>query len=407
MRTTDIKQAIKAAQADGQVTPTEIDSLMVRVRDGGGLDDSERIALMKAADSFSDETKQRLLTHLSSMGQKKAWVNVETTGKVASIEGRFANLTLTVPGLLARVGLFDNAFSLKGAAKADGSLKLTIEGQPIEVPVSKGESAGAILEKLKAALPSEVTGLTFSGDIDPSTPALFEGQAATATDSAAHLMLYKPAALDLKPGEKPLRVVVTGYGKFMGITNNASGTMAQKLAEIGVKGGIVEYHRLEVTPQAVDDFMKDMAAHPPDVILSMGVTGGQSQLEELPENHLGAAPDGNDVMMEDRRIIEGGPQEIPTDLPVDTVNWALKKFGRKRETFTSESDPHYSPDRSAYLCNYIGYNLASQFGNQPGTMAGFIHVTDHTPANQMHAVLEAIVAAQLEFKRKQTPTPVS
>ncbi len=407
MRTADIKQAIKTAQADGQVTAKEIDSLMLQVRDEGGLDDSERIALMKNADSFGDEAKQRLLTHLSSLRQKNAWVNVETTGKVASIEGRYANVTLSVPGLSARVGLFENAFSLKGTAKAAGSLKLTVEGQAIEVPVAKFESAGAILEKVKAALPSAVTGLTFGGDIDPQTPALFEGQAATGTETAAHLMMFKPDSLNLLPGEKPLRVVVTGYGKFMGITNNASGTMAQKLAEIGVKGGIVEYHRLDVTPKAVDDFMKEMAAHPPDVILSMGVTGGQSQLEELPENHLGAAPDGDDVMMEDREVIPGGQAELHTDLPVDTVEWALKKFGKKRETFTSQSDVHYSPDRSAYLCNYIGYNLASQFDDQPGTMAGFIHVTDHTPANQMHAVLEAIVAAQLDYKRKQTPAPVS
>ena len=57
MRTADIKQAIKTAQADGQVTAKEIDTLMLQVRDEGGLDDLERSVLLKYADSFSDETK--------------------------------------------------------------------------------------------------------------------------------------------------------------------------------------------------------------------------------------------------------------------------------------------------------------------------------------------------------------
>ena len=58
-----------------------------------------------------------------------------------------------------------------------------------------------------------------------------------------------------------------------------------------MKGAIVEYRRLDVTPAAVEQFMTEMRKSPPDVILSMGVTHGQAQVEERPENHLGAAPD--------------------------------------------------------------------------------------------------------------------
>ena len=408
MRASEIRLALKTANADGTVTPKEIDQLMLKVRDEGGLDNEERVALLKGSDAFDDETKQRLVSHIAAMGQKNGWVSVESDGKLASIEGRYANMTLSVPGLSARVGLFDNAFTLKGRATAAGTLSLTLDGQAIQVPVAKNEGPAAILEKVKSALPTGMTGLLFGGDVSPNAPALFEGRAAASTDSAAHLMMYKPEALDLRPGEKPLRVVVTGYGKFMGITDNPSANLAAKLAQIGVKGGIVEYRRLDVTPQAVDDFIKDMKAHPPDVILSMGVTGGQSQLEESPENHLGAAPDGNGVMMTEREVIAGGEDELHTDFPVETVEWALKKFGKKRETFTSLSDASYSADRSAYLCNYIGYNLAAEFGDQPNTTAGFIHVTAHTPANQLRGVLQAVVAKQLEYRRNPTaPVPVT
>lgn len=200
-----------------------------------------------------------------------------------------------------------------------------------------------------------------------------------------------------------MRVVVTGYGAFMGITDNPSANMAQKLAERGVKGAIVEYRRLEVTPAAVETFMAEMRKRPPDVILSMGVTGGQAQVEERPENQLDAAEDGNGQQMQARKVREGGPDELKTDLPVDAIDWALSGFGADRKVFTSASDPTYQPDRSAYLCNFLGYNLAAEFGNDPKTTAGFMHINRETSPDQMGAVLDAITARQLEARRAHLP----
>ena len=397
-----IRRALTQARADGKVDTAEVDKIMLQARDGGGLDAAERTELLKAADGFDDATKQRVLSHLSAMDQKNAWVDVDVAG-IASVEGRYANLTVGVRGLSARVGMFDNCFSLKGSARQDGTLKLTIEGQPLAVPVKRGETAAQILEKVKARLPASVTGLTFGGDVQPYDPALYDGKAMASTDKAAHLMLYKPAALGLQPGEKPLRVVVTGYGAFMGITDNPSANMAQKLAEAGVKGAIVEYRRLDVTPRAVDAFIAEMRKAPPDVILSMGVSGGQAQVEERPENHLGAAEDGNGQPMADRQVRPGGAQELKTDLPVETIEWAAAKFGDQRAVYTSKSDPNYQPDRSAYLCNYLGYNLAAEFGGTPKTTAGFMHINRETPPDQMHAILEAVVAKQLDWRRSQAP----
>jgi pyrrolidone-carboxylate peptidase len=402
-----IRKALVSARSDGKVSLQEVDRIMLAARDAGGLDAGERAELLKTADTFDDAGKQRVLSHLSAMGQQSAWVNVEAAGSLTTIAGRYATLSVGVPGLSARVGLFDNCFGLKGSAKANGQLRLTIEGQALSVAVKKGETAAQVLEHVKGALPKSVSGLTLSGDVSPYDPALFSGTSAGARDTAAHLMLFKPEALGLKPGEKPLRVVVTGYGAFMGITDNPSANMAQHLAQLGTPGAIVEYRRLDVTTQGVDAFIAEMRRSPPDVILSMGVTGGQSQVEERPENHLGAANDGNNQPMTDRPVRPGGPQELHTDLPVDTIDWALKSFGDQRQVFTSKSDPQYQPDRSAYLCNYLGYNLATEFGARDATTAGFMHVTPTTPVEQMHAALQAIVARQLDWRRAQAATPVS
>ncbi len=403
MSVTSIQRALVAAKRDGKVDAGEVDRIMLRARDGGGLDATERAAVLKAADGFDDAVKQRVLSHLAAMGQKSAWVNVEAAGQLASVEGRYANLKLGVPGLSARVGMFDNCFSLKGAARQDGTLKLTVEGTALSVAVKKGETAAQILDKVKAQLPSQVAGLAFGGDVQPWDPAMYSGQATTAADTAAHLMLFKPDALGLLPGEKPMRVVVTGYGAFMGITDNPSANMAQRLSELGVKGALVEYRRLDVTPEAVDAFMGELRKAPPDVVLSMGVTHGQSQVEERPENHLAANPDGNNVMMRERAVRAGGAQELKTDLPVDAIDWATSRFGGSRAVFTSRSDASYTPDRSAYLCNYLGYNLAAEFGQTPATTAGFIHITPDTPTDQMHAILDAVVAKQLDWRRAQQP----
>ncbi|MCA2979782.1 MAG: hypothetical protein INH41_22475 [Myxococcaceae bacterium] len=399
MDVTGVRRALTAAAKDGKVDAVDIDRIMLGVRDGGGLSAAERTTLLQAADGFDDATKQRLLSHLSAMGQTNAWVNVEAKGQLASLEGRYANLTLTVPGLSARVGLFDNAFALKGRARADGVLQLTVDGQKLAVPVKAGEGPQQVLEKVKARLPGSFAGVVLGGDVQPYDPASFSGRAARRGDEAAHLMLYKPGALGLQPGEKPMRVVVTGYGAFMGITDNPSANMAQRLAERGVKGAIVEYRRLDVTPAAVDAFMGEVRRSPPDVILSMGVTHGQAQVEERPENHLGAAPDGANRMMTARPVREGGASELSTDLPVEAIDWALTGFGGSRQVHTSRSDANYQPDRSAYLCNYLGYNLAAEFGATPKTTAGFIHISPETPTEQMGAVLDAIAAKQLETRR--------
>lgn len=312
-----------------------------------------------------------------------------------------------MPGLAVKVGLLDSAFAIKGQATADGVLKLTIEGTALSVPVKKGQSAAQVLEAVKAKLPASVTGLVFGGDVQAWEPARFNGAQVKAADTAAQLVLYKPQALGLQPGEKPLRVVVTGYGAFMGITDNPSANMAEKLAQAGIKGAVVQYQRLDVTTQAVDGFIAQVRQHPPDVILSMGVSGAQAQVEERPENHLGAAPDGNDQPMAERAVRPGAPQELKTDLPVETIEWAASQFGAQRQVFTSKGDPNYSPDRSAYLCNYLGFNLAAEFGKTDATTAGFMHITRDTDPRQMHAVLEAVVARQLEWRRGQVAGPVS
>lgn len=398
-----IRRALtQARRGDGKIDPKELDKLMLEVRDAGGLDATERAELLSAADGFDDATRQRLLSHLASLEQKSAWVNLAAEGRVRKVEGRYATLSTDVKGLTAKVGFFDSVFALEGKAKADGKLSLQVEGRPLEVSVAKGETAEQVLKKLQALLPAEVQGVLLSGPVQPYEMVKFGGAQARPNEKAAHLVLYKPAALGLQPGERPLRVVVTGYGAFMGITDNPSANLAQKLAEQGIRGAVVEYRRLEVNHAAVNDFVAEMKKSPPDVILSMGVSS-HSQVEERPENRVGGGVDGDNREIRPGVVRNGGPAEHRTDLPLDAINAALEPFGTARVVGTSASDPYYQPDRSAYLCNYLGYNLADAFGASPRTTAGFVHITSATPVEQMKALLEAVAARQQEVRRTQPP----
>jgi len=140
--------------------------------------------------------------------------------------------------------------------------------------------------------------------------------------------------------------------------------------------------------------MDEMRRSPPDVILSMGVSD-QAKVEEKPENRLVGVPGAGEV-------IAGGPAVLPTDLPVSDIERSLQGVrgrsgqGGPDNVQTSGASSSYHPDRSAYLCNYLGYSLAHEYGKTP---TGFVHITADTPSGEMRAILEAVVAKQLDARR--------
>ena len=404
---------------DGKVDAKEVDRILLEARDGGGVDAAERNALagLFKADDFDDAAKERLGQHLSLTGQKAAHVSMQVDGAVKDIQGRYADMKTNVPGLNAKLGLFDNTFSLSGKAKADGVLNLSLDGKAYSVKVAKGDTPATILANLQKELPKEMTGYVFGGDVRPYEAESFEGTAPRADADAAHITFFKPGELGLKPGEKPLRVVVTGYGPFQTVRDNPSDTLARQLAEKGAPGAIVEYRRLDVTQSAVDKFMAEMENNPPDIIFSMGTAGSLGQdaqgqdilgrIESAPRNNVTRATDGEGKPTTPGKIDPNKPlmAELKTDLPVDSdaVKRALAQAPSIRVSTGQKPTAH---DRSDYLCNYLGYKLADAFGGTPETTAGFMHIADKTTVDPVKVLLDAVVSRQLEEWRK-APVPRS
>jgi len=169
----DIQQALSN---DGRVDAGELDRIALRARDGGKVDAAERAELSGLQGNGAVDGA-RLAEHLEALSAD-AFVPGAVRGKVAQVEGRYAQVATDVPGLTARVGLFDSVLALEGKAVADGRLQVLLEGRTVTVPVRKGEGAAAALEKVRAQLPAGVAGRVFSGTVDAQVPSRFEGAVA-------------------------------------------------------------------------------------------------------------------------------------------------------------------------------------------------------------------------------------
>ena len=390
----DIQQALAN---DGRVDAGELDRIALRARDGGKVDAAERAELSSLRDNAAVDGA-RLSEHLEALSAD-AFVPGAVRGKVTQVDGRYAQVATDVPGLTARVGLFDSVLALEGKALAAGRLQVLLEGRTLTVPVSRGETAAQALEKVRGQLPGTLRGRVFAGTVDAQAPARFEGAGARRAEATAHLALYRPHSLELRPGERPLRVVVTGYGPFPGVDKNPSGELAKELARAGLQGAKVEYRVLPVTHADVDAFVADMRANPPDLVLSLGVSS-EAQVEPRGQNWKASYPDANGNSVAEGKITEGGGEDLPTGLPQDWMGAALRRSFGTAATVNARTD---SPDSSAYLCNYLNYRLLESFPRGGATMAGFVHVTRETTAEELSVLAGAAVAARLEQRRAEVP----
>lgn len=104
----------------------------------------------------------------------------------------------------------------------------------------------------------------------------------------------------------------------------------------------------------------------PAAVLMFGQAGGRSAItpETTAKNVMNARiPDNAGFRPEGLAVVEGGPETLPSTLPVDLIVEALRAEGILCET---------SDDAGAYVCNALFYGMLE---HSKGTVpAGFIHV---------------------------------
>ncbi|MSP59809.1 MAG: hypothetical protein EXR72_05610 [Myxococcales bacterium] len=216
---------------------------------------------------------------------------------------------------------------------------------------------------------------------------------AKAADVAIRRMSHGPGKGGEADPDRPVRVLVTGYGSFMGIEDNPSAAMAEQLAKVKIPGAIVMTKVLPVTWDQVDAFVDgELASFKADIVIGMGFSAGHHEIKEFAVNHKSGA-DASGAEGGGKKIAEDGPDFLRTTLPVDKILADQKKLGGGG----LEGVNHTEPDDD-YLCNYIEYRELKALQNT-GAEVGFLHISD--VERDLPAIIQLVTTAVADVKDRR------
>jgi pyroglutamyl-peptidase len=166
-----------------------------------------------------------------------------------------------------------------------------------------------------------------------------------------------------------MKILVTGFGPFPGVTENRSGRVLRELAA----SPALRLHDLRVeelpTVYADVDARIDgfVASFQPDLCIGLGVWPGRTiRLERLARNATtSGAPDAAGQVRQGA-VVEGAPAGWPSTLPLEAIEQRLLESG-----FTVT----WSDDAGGYVCNHAFYRSCHAVrGLGHAGDCGFIHL---------------------------------
>jgi pyroglutamyl-peptidase len=186
----------------------------------------------------------------------------------------------------------------------------------------------------------------------------------------------------------PKRVLLTGFEKFGGSSDNSSRVMLEALMKDLGKNPIpdTDVHRIilpVVWGKAEARLRAEVQMSRPELVISFGEAGTAGfSLERTAWNRDDGYTPDNDGKYSSGVIIEGAPDGIPSKLPLDAIAQSLEQGGF----------PHsFSDSAGGFLCNHIFFHLMSLATTDGGPQrAGFVHVpmlgfTQHSSYSELAA----------------------
>jgi pyroglutamyl-peptidase len=176
-------------------------------------------------------------------------------------------------------------------------------------------------------------------------------------------------------------ILLTGFGPFLTVTENATGTLVPALAK-AVTAHFPHVHCVaeilptdwQMAPLRLDALMR---AHSPAIVLQFGVSPRAKGfvIETRARNARQASVDVNGCKPDAARVVAGGPKFIATTVPVKTVLRRLHALGLRATKSHSAGE---------YLCNALLYHSlwASTCAApaRPAPIMGFVHLPVDVPA---------------------------
>ena len=149
--------------------------------------------------------------------------------------------------------------------------------------------------------------------------------------------------------------------------------------------GIVLPVEFKLAPERL---IKEIERIKPSAIIMLGQAGGRDSVSiETTARNLMNGVDNSGNKMDNQPIIDDGPSELYSTLPVDKIDATLKEYG-----FPSK----LSNDAGKYVCNCLFYNV--MYFVKDTVSAGFIHVPfipeqghDDKPSMECEDISNAII----------------
>jgi len=203
-------------------------------------------------------------------------------------------------------------------------------------------------------------------------------------------------------GEEPTRpmktILVTGFGPFLGVRENPSSEALKPLKGAVIGHSRIVTARLDVTyAGAAAQLQAALERTRPDLVLCLGVAGDPAiRLESTARNlDTAAAADNAGEVRQGQVIVPGGPDTLPTRLPLERLRAALRTDGFE----VIDSD-----DAGGYLCNHLFYELLTR---RPTGIAGFVHVPPMSASWDLPRLTNALRTILEELDRSAEAPPVS
>lgn len=168
------------------------------------------------------------------------------------------------------------------------------------------------------------------------------------------------------------RILITGFGPFPGVAENASARLAERLAEAARVRFKAHQITTAVLPTEWDAGPRTLLGlwdgERPDIALHFGVAANACglQLESRGRNHCRMDADAAGLLPVSATWRADGPDTCEASLPIDRISQALSAMG---------VPCCISEDAGAYLCNAILYESVQRAAvARPLALAGFVHI---------------------------------
>lgn len=172
-------------------------------------------------------------------------------------------------------------------------------------------------------------------------------------------------------------ILLTGFGPFPGVSDNASQRFVPKLAHLAARR--FSAHRVvarilptewERAPSRLEDLYE---RERPKLVLHFGVSPKANAyiIETQAHNMRKSAEDATGALPRDPAVMRGGPDTIPARLPVADIKQRLVAL--KVPAVTSD-------DAGSYLCNALLYRslICAEQIAEPEAV-GFFHIPQEIP----------------------------